>query len=87
MPNKQSALKELRKSKKHRENNQRTKSQLKFLLNKTRALIKENKKTEALDSIKLYQQALDKAIKKGVLKANNAGRKKSSIMKTASKKA
>ncbi len=87
MPNKRSALKELRKSKKHRENNQRTKSQLKFLLNKTRVLIKENKKVEALESIKLYQQALDKAIKKGVLKANNAGRKKSSIMKAATKKA
>lgn len=83
MPNKRSALKDLRKSKKHRENNQRTKSQLKFLLNKTRALIKEGKKNEALEAIKLYQQAVDKAVKTGVLKMNNAGRKKSSIMKAA----
>lgn len=87
MPNKQSSLKDLRKSKKRRESNQRAKSQLKFLLNKVKVLIKDNKNKEALEAVKAYQQALDKAAKIGILKKNNAGRKKSSIMRSINKKA
>ncbi|MBI5654313.1 30S ribosomal protein S20 [Candidatus Uhrbacteria bacterium] len=86
MPNKQSSLKDLRKSKKRRESNQRTKSQLKFLLNKVKVLIKENKNKEALEAVKTYQQALDKAAKIGILKKNNASRKKSSVMRSINKK-
>jgi len=85
MPNKKAAMKDLRKSKKKYAQNLRTKSQIKHLWNKSNVLLKEGKKEEAKEAIKAYQQAVDKASKKGVVMKNKANRKKSSLMKTSSK--
>lgn len=85
MPNKKAAMKDLRKSKKKYAQNLRTKSQIKHLWNTSNVLLKEGKKEEAKEAIKAYQQAIDKAARKGVVMPNKANRKKSSLMKTLAK--
>jgi small subunit ribosomal protein S20 len=85
MPNKKAAIKDLRQSKKKTERNQKTKSQIKHLLNKSRLLLKNDKKDEAKEAMRAYQQAIDKATKKGVVKRNKANRKKSRLMKDLAK--
>ncbi|OGI30229.1 MAG: hypothetical protein A2343_02600 [Candidatus Moranbacteria bacterium RIFOXYB12_FULL_35_8] len=63
------------------------KDKIKALLKEARSLVsaKKNKEAEALLP-KLYR-ALDKAAKVGVIKKNNASRKKSRISKLVGKKA
>lgn len=78
-------MKDLRQSKKRAARNQRTKSQLKHLWNAGQSLLKQGKKEEAKQAIKAYQQAVDKAAKKGVLGKNKANRKKSSLMRSSAK--
>jgi small subunit ribosomal protein S20 len=81
MPNKKAAMKDLRKSKKRYALNLKTKSQIKHLWNTSNALLKAGKKDEAKEAVKAYQQAIDKAAKKGVVMKNKANRKKSTLMK------
>ena len=76
------AIKDRRKALKHHLSNVRTKSQLKFLLNRSKTLLDQGNKAEAEKSIRDYQQAVDKAAKKGVVKPNKAGRKKSQLMRS-----
>jgi len=82
MPNKKAAMKDLRKSKKKYAQNLKTKAQIKHLWNKSNTLLKAGKKDEAKEVAKSYQQAIDKAAKKGVVMKNKANRKKSSLMKS-----
>ncbi len=84
MPNKQSAKKELRKTVKRNKANNSVKA-------KTRKLVKETiKKVEAKDSkvketIGSTIQAIDKMVKKGIIKKNTASRQKSKLQKKANK--
>ncbi len=81
MPNKQAAIKDLRKNRKHAVHNARIKTNYKALLNKSRALIKADKKDEAKVMIKSFQAAIDKAAKNGIVHKNLAARKKAALMK------
>lgn len=86
MPNKPSAIKELRKAKKRAAHNNRVKTNVKALQKKCVELIKAGNLDEAKRVMVLFQRAIDKAAKVNVVSKNRASRKKSSIMKMISKK-
>lgn len=80
MPNKNSAKKELRKSRKRQAYNRKVKKNVKQLIKKSRkAIIARDKKAKELVAEAL--RALDKAAQKGVIKKNNRDRKKSRLHK------
>ena len=80
MPNKASAKKELRKSKKRLTANGRVKDSMKNLVKQTVKKIEAGEK-KAADNFSETIKAIDKAAKKGVIKKNNAARKKSRLQK------
>ncbi len=51
------------------------------LIKQYKKLIAENKRAEANKIMPMVQKAIDKAAKKGVIKGNNADRKKSRLAK------
>lgn len=81
MPIKKSAIKDLRKSRKKSSVNKNIKTHVKFLFSQTIGLIKQGKKSEAYDSQKTFQQAIDKAVKVRVFANNTAARKKTALAK------
>jgi small subunit ribosomal protein S20 len=81
MPITKSAKKALRQNKTRRERNLRRFDVLRDTLKKIKKLVVENKKEEATKLLPLAYQAIDKAAKTGVIKKNNAARKKSRITK------
>jgi len=85
MPITKSAKKALRGSQKKRVFNDKRKNDMKEILKKTEALIKAGKKDEALKMLPLVYKAIDKAWKRGVIKKNTAGRKKSRLVKRIGK--
>lgn len=87
MPNKQAAIKDLRKARKRATYNARVRKNVKVLFKGTRELIIAGKKDEATAKLRAYQQAADKAAKRGVIHANAARRKKSAMMKLLAKHA
>ncbi|MFA5886197.1 MAG: 30S ribosomal protein S20 [Patescibacteria group bacterium] len=80
MPNKKSAAKELRKTVKRNAANKKVSEKLKKLVKISLKQIKAGDKKIKEDFTKTIK-ALDKAVKKGIIKKNNASRKKSSLMK------
>lgn len=58
---------------------------MKSLLKKIREFIGANKKEEALKLLSQTYQALDKAVKRGIIKKNTASRKKSRLCKAIKK--
>ncbi|MFZ6015501.1 MAG: 30S ribosomal protein S20 [Patescibacteria group bacterium] len=80
MANKQSALKELRKTKKRTINNARIKTNVKHLYKECLELLKQGKTEEAKVKAKEFQQASDKAAKRHVISQNRAKRKNSALM-------
>lgn len=80
MPNKKSAMKELRKSKKRSVHNSAITDNLKWL-NKQSLKAIDAKKEEAKDLVKKAEKAVDKAIQKGLIKENTGRRRKSRLMK------
>lgn len=80
MPNKKSAAKELRKSIKRNIANKKVSSKLKGLIKDNLKQIKVDDK-KVKEDFKKTVQALDKAVKKGILKKNTASRKKSRLAK------
>ncbi|MDD2354281.1 MAG: 30S ribosomal protein S20 [Patescibacteria group bacterium] len=80
MPNKKSAKKELRKNVKQKASNKKVSTQMKKALKSNFKQIQANDKT-VKDNLSLTIKAIDKAAKKGVIKKNNASRKKSRLMK------
>ena len=80
MPNKKSAAKELRKAVKRNAANQKAAAKVKDFLKTNFKQIKANDQ-KVKESLTKTIQALDKAVKKGVLKPNTAARKKSRLMK------
>lgn len=78
MPNKKSAMKELRKSVKRKAYNDKIEDNLKNLLKKSRkAIIAKDK--GAKDLVDKTMKALDKAAQKGVIKKNTKDRRKSRL--------
>jgi small subunit ribosomal protein S20 len=79
MANLKSAKKSIRQDKKRRPHNLAMSSELKTLTKKLNALIDAGKTDEASKSISLLMSKLDKAAKKGLIKKENADRKKSRL--------
>ena len=86
MPNKHAAIKDLRKNRRHARHNARIKANVKLLFKQSKDLLKEGNGSETQKLIRAFQQAVDKAAKRGVLHKNKAGRKKSELMKKLTKK-
>ena len=85
MPITKSAKKALRQNKRRRQRNLRQLNALKETIKKIKKLIGENKKEEALNLLPIVYKVIDKAAKNGIIKKNNAARKKSRLTKLISK--
>ena len=81
MPITKSAKKALRGSAKKKAINDRNKKKVKESIKGIEKLVKEKKKDEAKKLLSEAYSAIDKACKKGVIKKNNASRKKSRLSK------
>jgi small subunit ribosomal protein S20 len=80
MPNKKSAIKELRKTIKRNAANAKMSSKLKSLYkDNLKQVVAGDKKVK--EDFKKTIKAIDKAAKKGIIKKNTASRKKSRLMK------
>lgn len=85
MPVIKSAKKALKQSRKKRIFNLRRLKKMRALIKQVRQSVIENKKDEALKLISETYKAIDKAAKRGVIKNNNANRKKSRLAKAIGK--
>lgn len=81
MPIKKSAKKYIQVTKKNTSLNKEKKLAFRNSIKKLLTLIKEGKKSEAQKEFIVTQKALDKAAKTGLIKENNAARKKSRLAK------
>ena len=79
------AKKSLRQGKKRKAFNAKRKNNVKDLFKRVKSLIAEKKNEEAKKLLPVIYKALDKAVKTGVIKKNNASRRKSRIAKSLSK--
>ncbi|MFA5086989.1 MAG: 30S ribosomal protein S20 [Candidatus Paceibacterota bacterium] len=84
MPITKSAKKQLRQNPKKKVKNDLRKAEMKKLLKQALALIEEKKVADLEKLLPSIYKAIDKACKTGVIKKNNAARKKSRIGKHAS---
>jgi small subunit ribosomal protein S20 len=84
MPIKQNAKKYMRQASKRAERNLIVKTTYKKAVKTARELLAAGQQ-DVKEQIRLAQKALDKASKRGVIKANTAGRKLSRLMKKAKK--
>jgi small subunit ribosomal protein S20 len=85
MPIKASAKKELRKALKRRVLNLQRAKAIKDTTKKIKKLVTAGQKEEAKKLISAAYQAIDKAVRRGVIKKNTAARKKSRLMKLINK--
>jgi small subunit ribosomal protein S20 len=85
MPITKSAQKALRQNKKRRIFNLKRSRSMKDLIKEFREFIAEKKIDEAKKILPQVYQAIDKAAKRGVIKKNNASRKKSRLTKLIGK--
>ena len=81
MPITKSAKKALRGSIAKQAVNNRNKKLIKESIKNIEKLVKENKASEAKSLLSSAYSAIDKAAKKGVIKKNNASRKKARLSK------
>lgn len=81
MPNLANAKKALRQNKKRAARNKVVKDELHSLRRGMRKLVEAGKLDEAKKLISLLDKKVDKAVKKGIVKLNNAARIKSRYMK------
>jgi small subunit ribosomal protein S20 len=81
MPITSSAKKALRASKKKRAFNLRRKDEMSGVIKQYKKLVSAKKMDEAKKLIPSLQKAIDKAAKRGIIKPNNASRKKSRLIK------
>lgn len=79
MPIKEAAKKALRQSIKRRVQNIERKDKIKLAAKQLKSLTQSGKKEEAKQALSLAYKAIDKALKKKVLKPNTAARKKSKL--------
>jgi len=80
LPNKPSAAKRVRSSKRREAVNRMHRGRARTADKKARHLIEEGRLEEARDAVQLAQAALDKAAQKGVIHKNKAARRKSRLM-------
>jgi len=85
MPVTKSAKKALRQNKKRRLRNLRRLEAMREIIKKIKKLIQENKKEEAKKLLPLAYKAIDKAVKRGVIKKNTGARKKSRLTRLINK--
>ncbi len=85
MANIKSAAKRARQNIKRRELNSYYRTTARTYVKKARAQIEANELEEAQETIQLAAKALDKAAQKGIIKKNNAARRKSRLMKALNK--
>jgi small subunit ribosomal protein S20 len=85
MPITKSAKKALRGSLRKRVFNLKRKDAMKSAIKETKKLAADNKTAEAKKSLSAAYQAIDKAVKRGVIKKNTAARKKSRLSKSLQK--
>ena len=81
MPITQAAKKALRVSARRRAFNERRKRGMKDAIKKIERIVKAGKKDEAKKMLPSVYKAIDKAAKGGIIKKNNAARKKSRLAK------
>jgi small subunit ribosomal protein S20 len=81
MPITSSAKKALRGSKKKRVFNLRRKNDMQSVIKEYKKLVSAKKTDDAKKLLPKLQKAIDKAEKRGIIKKNNASRKKSRLMK------
>jgi len=81
MPITKSAKKALRGSLVKKAMNDRNKKNIKESIKKIEKLVKEKKNTEAKKLLPVAYSVIDKAAKRGVIKKNNASRKKARLSK------
>ena len=79
MPQRKCAVKRLRVDKKRRLLNIRLKEELKKALKNIQSLLAAKNTAEAKEALKKVSSKLDKAVSKGLLKKNQANRKKSRL--------
>ncbi len=80
MPNKPSAAKRVRSSKRKEAVNQMHRGRARSADKRARRLIEEGRLEEAREAVQQAQAALDKAAQKGVIHKNKAARRKSRLM-------
>lgn len=85
MPNTKSAGKAMRQSLRRRAKNIASKDKFKSAVKEVKKLIAAGKKSEAVEAMKAAMSALDKAVKKNVIKKNKSSRLKSRIAKSLAK--
>ncbi len=81
MANTASAKKYIRSSSKKTDLNNVYRNNYRKVIKQILDLLQEGKKNEALKIYPIAQKAIDKAVKKGILKKNTGARKKSSLVK------
>jgi len=79
MPNKQAAIKYLRKAKKLAVKNSKDKKTIKDLQKRIEKAVAAKETSRLTELMKSYQQKVDKAMKSGWLKKNTGNRKKSRL--------
>lgn len=84
MPNKASAAKRMRSSRRKEKINRMHRGRARTADKKARHLIEEGRLEEAREAVKKAQAALDKAASKGVIHENRAARRKSRLMEQLS---
>ncbi|RME69699.1 MAG: 30S ribosomal protein S20 [Chloroflexi bacterium] len=85
MANIKSAIKRARQNLKRREYNRYYRKTARTYVKKARKLIEANELEAAQEVIQQAYKALDKAAQKGVIKRNNAARRKSRLMRAFNK--
>ena len=81
MPIKKSAFKRLRQDKKKHEKNKSQLSEIRTLAKKVRAQIASKNREEADVLLKKLESKMDRAVKRGIAKKNNASRRISRLRK------
>ena len=79
MPNIKAAKKHIRSSAKKRVFNDRRRRAMKASVKEITTLVAEKKPAEAKEKLSVAYKAIDKAVKRGILKKNTAARKKSRL--------
>lgn len=85
MPNTSAAKKALRSSARKRVFNLRRKDALKTAVKDLKKKVAAGSKKEAQDALPTVYKAIDKAAKRGIIKKNNASRKKSRLTQLVKK--
>jgi small subunit ribosomal protein S20 len=81
LPNKKSAIKQVRVQERRRVRNQAVRSATRTFVRKAEAEIAAGESSPVADVVRDAISALDRAAKKGVVHPNNAARRKSRLMK------